>query len=362
MDVTGDHGAVAGKLTVTDKHTAPIVFIHYGQAAYLRRALMAARRSNPRKRIILLGDETNRNLARGVAEFYPYQAFARSAKAREFGGVFQAIEGAQHHFSKPGGTAHWLHFVFLRWFCLEEFTAKEGMSAFWTFDSDTLIFGDLSARADRYAQFDATTQCRDNCLNGWIGSRQIAEDYTNCIVELFRDGDFLKGQRRRLQAAPGLAFTEMDAFREFRGRSGLNTFHAAQPLHGEFFDDALAYDADFETSPVRIRGRIVIKRLWRTRQHALYARYKETGQFVRLLTANFSWLPDYLWGKLGPFSLTPAQDARVQCPEATELKELNLAQPLTSRVSVFLRLKFFEFRRSLIDTSRRPAGSEECDA
>jgi hypothetical protein len=133
-------------------------------------------------------------------------------------------------------------------------------------------------------------------------------------------------------------------------------------LHGEFFDDALAYDADFETSPVRIRGRIVIKRLWRTRQHALYARYKETGQFVRLLTANFSWLPDYLWGKLGPFSLTPAQDARVQCPEATELKELNLAQPLTSRVSVFLRLKFFEFRRSLIDTSRRPAGSEECDA
>jgi len=347
---------------VTVKHTAPIVFIHYGRAAYLRRALWAARRSNPRKRIILLGDETNGDLARGVAEFYLYESFARSAKAREFGSVFQAIEGAQHHFTKPGGTARWLRFVFLRWFCLEEFTAQEGISAFWTFDSDTLILGDLSARADRYAQFSATTQCRDNCLNGWIGSRQIVEDYTNCIVALFRDGDFLEGQRRRLRAAPGLAFTEMDAFREFRGRTGLSTFHAAQPLHGEFFDDALAYDADFEPSPVRIRGRIVIKRLWRSRQHALYARYKKTGQFVRLLTANFSWLPDYLWEKLSPFSLTPAQDARVQSLGATELKELNLAQPFTSRVGVFLRLKLFEFRRSLIDASRRPTGSEKCDA
>jgi hypothetical protein len=347
---------------VTNNLTAPVIFIHYGRAAYLRRALWAARRSNPRKRIILLGDESNRNLARGVAEFHPYEALTRSVKAGEFGRVFQVIEGVKHRFTKPGGTARWLRFVFLRWFCLEEFAAKEGIGSFWTFDSDTLILGDLSARADRYAQFAATTQCRDNCLNGWIGSRRMVEDYTSCILDLFKEESFLEEQRHRLRTASGLAFTEMDAFREFRSRSGINTFHAAQPLLGEFFDDALAYDADFESSAARIRGNIVIKRLWHSRHHALYARHKGTGQLVRLLTANLSWLPDYLWKKLGRFSLTPAQDGQVRPPEITELRELSLAQPLTNRLDVFLRLKLFEFRRSLVHLSRPPDFSPKRNA
>ena len=316
--VTGESGRP--QIAVTSDSAAPIIFIHYGYASYLRRALRAARHSNPHGRIILLGDESNRNLARGLGEFYHYEALACSAKAREFGEVFQVIEGAKHRFTKPGGTARWLRFVFQRWFCLEEFAKEKGIEGFWTFDSDTLILADLSTRADRYAEFDVTTQCRDNCLNGWIGSRRIVKNYTSCILDLFKDECFLESQHRRLQAASGLAFTEMDAFREFRCRSGVRAFHAAQPLLGEFFDDALAFDADYEPSPAKIGGKITIKRLWRSNHHALYARPQETDQFARLLTANFSWLPDYLWKKLGPFSLTPAQDLQVQTPALTELR------------------------------------------
>jgi hypothetical protein len=93
---------------------APILFIHYGPAYYLRWTFERARISNPEKRIVLLGDATNKQFARGVAEFIDFESLAGTQKELEFQRVFQVIQGERHRFNKANGVEFWLKFVFRR--------------------------------------------------------------------------------------------------------------------------------------------------------------------------------------------------------------------------------------------------------
>ena len=307
---------------------------------------MCVRGGNPAKRVFLLGDESNLLCAKGVADFADCREFNSNGVA-VFDRLFKPIECERHRYNKLGGTANWLKFVFRRWFLINEFLRCENINSFWTFDSDTLVLAPLAPREKRFSAYAATTQCRDCCLNGFIGSRELVERYTKCMLDLFRDEDYLVAQRQRLKQHPGLAFNEMDAFCEFRRRENVRTFHAAQPLDGEFFDDALAYDANFEASPHKIKNHITVKRLWFNPVGALYARHLETGRFVRMITANLSWLPDYVGKKLARFCLTPAQDAKVKPPVEAELREVDLSQPLTDKLASALKRRLFEMKRAL---------------
>lgn len=325
---------------------APVVFIHYGPSAFLKRTLQCARRSNPEKVTYFLGDESNRHFA-GMAGFRNYREFQSAEKVNRFHTVFQPIEGAQHRLSKKSGNEQWLRFVFERWFLILEFLRREAIGSFWTFDSDTLLLAPLASREKRFTPYDATTQCRDSCLNGFVSSSCLVERYTDCVLSLFADHNFLGIQRERLKQHAGLAFNEMDTFCEFRRRENVRTYHAARPLEGEFFDDALAYDANFEASPHKVAGRIQVKRLWCSLDGALYARHLASGQLVRMVTCNLSWLPDYIGKKLARFCLTPEQDAKVKSPVESELSEVDLSQPLTDRIATALRVKAFEMKRAL---------------
>lgn len=329
------------------KFSAPLIFVHYGVSPYLPRTFRCAVHSNPAKRIIFIGDRSNRSAAHSSVEFFDSALLEDTREVGEFGALFQPIQGERHTFSKAGGITKWLRFVFLRWFFVSELLRREAIENFWIFDSDTLLLAPLAAREKRFSDYETTTQCRDCCLNGLVGSRELVERYTKCMLSLFGDQDYLDSQRERLKQQPGLAFNEMDAFCEFRRRENVRTFHAAQPLEGEFFDDALAYDANFEASPVKVAGRIQVKRLWCSPDGALYARHLASGRFVRMITCNLSWLPDYVWKKLTPFCLTPAQDAKVKPPVEAELREIDLSQPLTDMVASVLKKKAFEMRRAI---------------
>jgi hypothetical protein len=329
------------------KTDLPLVFVHYGKAAYLRQNLKSATRSNPKARIFLLGDHTNAGSARDTVEFLHFQTLMHGPEFRAFDGVFEPIQGERHRFNKLGGTKTWLRFVFLRWFCICEILRLEKIDRFWTFDSDTLALAPLAKRAKRFTDFEATTQCRDCCLNGFVGSKRLVERFTSCIVELFKDIHFLDFQRERLKQQAGLAFNEMDAFCEFRRRESVRTFHAAQPLEGEFFDDPLAYDANFEASLLKVAGHIQVKRLWSSPDGALYAKHLASGSFVRMITCNLSWLPDYVGKKLARYCLSPEQDAKVRPPVESELCEIDLSQPLTDKIATALKRKVFEVKRAL---------------
>lgn len=325
------------------KSPETVIFIHYGKATYLRRNLCAARRTNPSENLFLLGDETNRDCAKGIADFVDYRSL-ENEKTAAFDQVFRPLEGQRHKYNKLGGTKVWLNFVFRRWFLIAEFLRKENIQSFWTFDSDTLLLAPLQMRRRRFLNMDATTQCRDCCLNGFVGSRRLVDAYIQCVLDLFRDPDYLEAQRARLKKQAGLAFNEMDAFCEFRRRSRAKTFHAALPSNGEFFDDALAFDEEFEESSAKVAGRITVKRLWSSPDGALYARHFKSGNLVRMVTCNLSWLPDYVGKKLMRFCLSPQQDAKVKSPKATELREVDISQPVADKIATVLMREFYKLK------------------
>lgn len=297
----------------------PILFIHYGRAHYLRWTLAVARRSNPSKRIVLLGDATNKRSVRGVAEFVDFESLSGTEKEQEFQRVFQVIQGERHRFNKANGVEFWLKFVFRRWFLIEAFLEKEGLDSFWTFDSDTLVLADLSAREERFSSVAATAQCKNQCLNGWIGSRELVSRYTQAILDQFTDKAFLEAQRERLKVHAGLSFNEMDAFAEFRRRESVKTWHGEKPIDGEIFDDALAFSAGFEVGPEKVLGKTAIKRLWSDCRD-IYAKHLESGEFVRLLTCNMSWMPDYMWRRV----MAAAGRSVFQSRETSVESKLNL--------------------------------------
>ena len=310
------------------KREAPIIFIHYGPAHYLKWTLQSARRSNPDKQIIFLGDTTNRHFAKGLADFIPYEALSGGEKDREFQSLFHPIQGTRHRFNKVNGVDFWLRFAFRRWFLMEALLERNDIDAFWTFDSDTLILAPLGPREKRFAGVEATTQCKGECLNGWVGSRNLVGRYTRCMIGLFKDPAYLNAQRERLKTHAGLAFNEMDAFTEFRRRTNVRTCHAATPVDGEAFDDALAFVEGYEPSEQKVLGKTAIKRLWLDSRGSLYARNGGCGGVARLLTSNMSWMPDYLWRKIFRCVPSDAPDFIGGPPDCSTLRELDVREPL----------------------------------
>lgn len=306
----------------------PLIFIHYGDAGYLRYTLDTAQRSNPDKRIILLGDDSNRKFCRGKVEHIPFSRLETGNELAEFDRIFQVIQGERHRYTKLHGTEFWLRFVFRRWFLMLNFLRQENIDAFWTFDSDTLVLAPLTAREERFRAFDCTEQCGGRCLNGYVSSRQIAESYTAMIIALYKDDAYLAEQRERLKVHMGLSFNEMDAYVTFRDRTGLKTWAGSEPLENEAFDDTLAHPGWSEAAPKKILGKTVVKRLWAGPQGGIFIRRTDNGSIVRLVSCNMSWMPDFLYRRLAQAATTPETDARVTRPPSLEnLREVSLDEP-----------------------------------
>jgi len=310
--------------------SAPLLFIHYGPAAYLKTTLLAAVRSNPAKIVIFLGDETNRKMVPRGVEFQAFEPIARESKLiTTFRSVFQPLSGAAHRFRKEGGTDFWLRFVFERWLILDQFVRNAGISNFWLFDSDTLIGAELASREGRLEPFDATEQCNGHCLNGFIKDSRLIPDYVEFMVGLFQNENYLQGQRDRLLANPGLAFTEMDAWQTFRQQKQLKTWHLQKPIDGEAFDDALGITKGWVTASEKIRGRIPIKKIVIDRRGGFFAFQESGGASVRMLTLNLSWLPDYCYGRFFPF----CRPVPLLSFEASCCRAVNLREPVLDRLN-----------------------------
>lgn len=326
----------------------PVLFIHYGPAYYLPWTLAVARRSNPGKRIVLLGDATNKRSAHGVAEFFDFESLCGTHKEMEFQRVFQVIQGERHRFNKANGVEFWLKFVFRRWFLVEAFLEREGLDSFWTFDSDTLVLADLSAREERFSSVAATAQCKNQCLNGWIGSRELVSRYTRSILDQFTDKAFLEAQRERLKVHAGLSFNEMDAFAEFRRRESVKTWHGEKPIDGEIFDDALAFSEGFQVAPEKVLVKTAIKRLWSDGRN-IYAKHLASGKFVRLLTCNMSWMPDYMWRRVIAATKcggAESRETRVEGgPDWARIRAISTDEPVIDRLIIKAKLLMWKLRR-----------------
>jgi len=329
-----------------DNSGAPIIFIQYGGAAYLAKTLRAAVSSNLGKRIILLGDEKNRRMVPRGVDFFNFEAFSGSKKEQAFQENFQVIKGERHRYNKENGVEFWLKFVFWRWFLIEAFLEREGLDSFWTFDSDTILTANLEGAEAHFRGVECTVQCMGKCLNGWVGSRNLVQRYTDSIIAQFRDVPYLEKQKELLKCSPTLSFNEMDAFAEFRRRESVKTWHAELPIKGEIFDDALAFTEGFEAAPQKVLGKTAIKRLW-TDGVNIYAKHLATGTFVRLLTCNMSWMPDFMWRRIMAVVKGSGNGLRVASRglQMSKLVEISTVEPILDRFFRKTKMLIWKVRR-----------------
>ncbi len=264
------------------KDEAPIVFIHYGYTPYLKYTLDIAKKTNPDKEVVLLGDNKNKKYGKiGVRHFY-FNDYGAGEEIEMFNEVFRFIAGAKH------GKKEWVKFVFKRWFYIHNFIKKNNIDKFWTFDSDTLILSPLTSKEKRFKDYDCTEQCNGSCMNGFVNNVAVVKNYVDKINELFQRNDYLEKQREKFEKMPGYAFTEMRAYRTFKKESGIKTIRLNEIIDNETFDECLCQEHGMEMEYDNYLKR-KIKKLY-FRNGDIYEKIAATDELVKLNSINLSWV------------------------------------------------------------------------
>ena len=301
---------------------SPIILIHYGNSSFLPYVVQIAKRFNPSKDIVFLGDNSNAYLSLLGVKHYPYETYAHGSELELFDQLYPLIENRRY------GKTQWANFILRRWFIINQFLKETRISRFWTFDSDNFLLTDLEKYEARFACFDCTSQCKGICLNGFIPDSRIVQRYVNKINELLgRDGYAAHWQQRYCEK-PDLFYTEMEVFDVFVKEEGIRNFHLAKIENGSAFEDSITYVQDgMEMYDKRIKGRLV-KKLY-LKSGDVYCKHVGSGDFIKMNNLNLSWMPKYVFPLLF--------NAIVASRKSADFMPVDLSQaPLSYHVKFFI--------------------------
>jgi hypothetical protein len=302
--------------------SAPIVLIHYGDSSYLPYVIKVAHRFNPHSEIIFLGDERNEYVTSLGALHYKLAPLRHSRELDYFNSVYHRIVNPRYPKSE------WAKFVLQRWYMINSFVKMHKIDQFWTFDSDNFILADLNPYQELFSQYDCTSQCSGNCMNGFISSSIVVQKYVDKMNLLLADEDYVKSWHLKYEKDPTLFYNEMEAFAVFVEEEQIRNFHLAQIYAGTMFDDSITYDNGMELYKKTIKGRRVKKLYMHDGQ--IYCRQRASGRFVRMNNLNLSWMPKYIFPLLFEYIVS------LRSPGAfTELDLLRA--PLSYHVKLFIR-------------------------
>jgi hypothetical protein len=303
---------------------APILLIHYGDSPYLPYVIKVAKRFNPRREIIFLGDEHNEYVTSLGALHYKLASLRNSHELDYFNRVYHRIVNPRYPKSK------WAKFVLERWYMINTFIAMHKIDQFWTFDSDNFILTDLTPYQEHLSRYDCTSQCSGNCMNGFISSRAIVQRYVNTMNALLSDEDHIKRWHLKYEKDPTLFYNEMEAFKNFVQQEQIRNFHLAQIHNGAMFDDSITYGNGMELYEKTIKSRYVKKLYLRDGQ--IYCRHLASGAFIRMNSLNLSWMPKYIFPLLF--------DCIVSMRSPRSFIQLDLLRaPLSYHIKLFIRNK-----------------------
>ena len=312
----------------------PIVFIHYGDAEYLKYTLAAAIKFNPGKKVYLLGDSENEHYKKIGLTHIHFNQFHSGDKIKDFDRLFNVVKGDQFlGFEKYKGNDYWIRFVFLRWFYINNFLKEFSIPSFWTFDSDTLIVSNLSQFEENFFKYDCTEQCDGSCMNGFVHNVKVVDGYVTHINDLFANHDYLRNQQEEFKSLNrGFAFTEMRAYLSFKEAISIKTFHLNKKRNGAMFDDCLCQDYGMEM--VELKDGSKFKKLYQEKtSKIMHVKQANNSEYIRLNTINLSWLPIYIIKKIYSEALK-LNERKYGCIKSHEFKELNFNSPVTKHAGI----------------------------
>ncbi|MFS0555277.1 hypothetical protein [Brevibacillus sp. 179-C9.3 HS] len=138
----------------------PIVFIHRDNEAHVGICMQQAKFSNPSSRVILIGSPGNKQLCGNNIEHFLLTNYNQSAQ----------IFSTHYKHSSPITSYAYNLFCFLRWFVLRDFMRSQGFERCWYFDSDVMLYSDLSKmNTEEFPNFEFeyswTTVCELSMLD-----------------------------------------------------------------------------------------------------------------------------------------------------------------------------------------------------
>jgi hypothetical protein len=235
-----------------------------------------------------LGDSSNQFIAQKYGVIHvPFNKYDSFASIGDFKSKYKFIAGKRH------GRSEWTQFVFLRWFYIREFLIDNHIHSFWHFDSDNFIATDLTKKEQYFQNFDNTEQCGGICLNGYISSSRIVTSYTNHILDLFCDDEYIKRQLLKCDENETFAFTEMAAYNDFKQKYKPVTVRLNDNKFNDTFDDCLAMSDGMELGSVNYNNHN-IKAIYIGPKNHLYFKCANSDRFIRINSLNLSWMPFYV--------------------------------------------------------------------
>lgn len=299
----------------------PILFCHYGNVKYLFFTLKQAVKTNPYSRVILLGDETNRETAISAGAEHVFFKDLNSLEISKFNAVYQHVAGTEH------GREFWTNFVFKRWFYVHQFVRNQGINQFWHFDSDNMILTSLTSQEYKFEQFDCTEQCGGNCINGFVSSFSVVDGYVRKIIELFESDEYIEKQRVSLSKTPHYAFTEMRAYTSYKHQEKIKSIRLNSIIDDETFDDCLCRADELEVYESAVNDRHP-KKLYLDEYNNFYCYHIDSQRFIKMNSLNLSWLPYDLFSIIMKLSQKSSVDKAPQILSRENLIELNLSELL----------------------------------
>jgi len=305
------------------KPDTTIMFCHYGDSPYLLHVLKTVRLTNPKSRIILLGDEKNKHVAKEAKiEHYFFSEYSSSEEIVLFDKVYKHVAGKEH------GREFWTNFVFKRWFHIHDFIKKNGISKFWHFDSDNLILTNLAKHESKFAAYDCTEQCNGICMNGLINSFEVVDGYIKKINELFQNEKYLNNQLEEFQIHTDWAFTEMRAYETFKKEMKIKSIELNTIINNETFDHCICLHDGFETydRPVNSYN---IKKLFINKSNTIFCYHTEKKTYIKMNSLNLSWVPYHFFESI--FIIAKTAKKKAQENDTNKIKELDIFTPITTK-------------------------------
>lgn len=157
-----------------------IVFVHKGHPYYLDIAIEQARMYNPSIPIILLGDESNKDIL-GI-EHYMISEYFESA--RKFDEIF---------FNSSPNNREYELFCFQRWFIINEFQHmhQEYSDAFLYCDSDTLLFSNVLTDIKGLGNIKMATETFESPGFAFF-NKDVLTEFCDMILWMYDSFDGLK--------------------------------------------------------------------------------------------------------------------------------------------------------------------------
>lgn len=320
----------------------PLIFTHYGLSDYLPYTLRQARKSNPSKECVLIGDKYNKNIALDCGWKHIFIDEIKSNKRDEFNARFKWIQGPHHNPIRGGKD--WLRYVSERFFVIEAFLTNENIDSLWHFDSDTMIIHELSDYEAilRKDNIKCTTLCNDMCPSGYIYS-SVIKDFCSSMIDDFNDTNFINEQQEEFDNINlGYAYTEMRAFKRFRKKTGLATAKLSSYFSYKsiWFDECICQEHGFKTIYSAKLGRSIKNFYFYDEE--IYATTEQGKEFCFAII-NCSWVTTDVFAWIERVSQNKKPSFRLI--DSLGLKTSQKVKLLFSKILKKLRLTF----RRLLD-------------